>query len=289
MNNGLTGSIAAWPLTDVLAMLANGAQTGHLEVVAGQRTADVFIRDGAIVHAAEGALSGEEALLSLATWPEGTFTFRPKAETMLHTITRTATSLLDDCRRVAEEAQTIRAAIPSLDAVPRMATVPPEAPVTLRPHEWALLASLSNGLTVRELSGHLGQDEATILRVLYRLVEGKLVDFGGRANVTPIDRGQAGGASAQAAQPARPRVATVPPAFFDRLTSAAQAFLGPVTSLVIDEEMAGLETTRDTMTLPKASALVERVAMEMRDANDRGAFTRTMVAELRALNASAAA
>jgi DNA-binding response OmpR family regulator len=70
---GLTGAVDALGLVDLFQSLASWKRTGRVICEQQGKTAEVWVRDGEIVDAQSGPISGEAAFYRLLRWKGGTF------------------------------------------------------------------------------------------------------------------------------------------------------------------------------------------------------------------------
>lgn len=288
MAEGLTGSLAQWPLPDILNMLCSSRQAGRIELTDGPNRADVYIRDGAIVHAAAGVEVGEPVIATVMTWARGSFSFEPRVATSQVTVIRPLADVLEEAQREVQERERIRSVVASSGVVPRMA--PSIAgPVLIEPGDWRLLALCDGQASIHDLTDALRVDEWEITKQLYRLSGQSLVAFEEQAAQRPFVLPLvANPVQAQAAAPAptAPAESTAPKpiltaAFFRELTSSAAQSLGPIASVVVDDGVEVLGTTRDTFPREKATQLVEFVASEISDDGQRVKFQQNMMTWIR--------
>lgn len=76
----LSGSLCDWPLEDVIAMLAYSSSQGTLRLRSGDEEGIVVHRDGEILHATTGLVTGMKAISRLLLWREGSFVYRTAIE-----------------------------------------------------------------------------------------------------------------------------------------------------------------------------------------------------------------
>lgn len=317
MQSGLNGNLAAWPLTEMLSMLVAAKQTGSVVIADPARPGEIYLRDGALVHATCGNSDGEPALAALACRTEGAFAFTPKVEAPAMTIDRSSEEVLANCQRIAAEARSLLEAIPTLEVAIMPVLRAPAQPVSLQPSEWTVIARLRACLTAQEVAAQAGLDEFSIRRTLLRLTGAGLVEL-----KAPAELRAAAPAPAPVAQPAAPapqpvaqqqpaparepaapqppreapppamaedaaprggRGGAVPPSFIQALEAAAKEALGPVAPLVIEDELRELGAHRNALTAEQASTLTEHLANEIRDQRLRSNFQRAMLEQLRGI------
>lgn len=70
--HGIAGTFRDLSFPDLVQSLAGGRKSIRMSIDPGEgRHAELFIRDGRIVHASAGPLSGNDAVFELLRWPEG--------------------------------------------------------------------------------------------------------------------------------------------------------------------------------------------------------------------------
>jgi predicted regulator of Ras-like GTPase activity (Roadblock/LC7/MglB family) len=117
-SDGFEGGLAGLDLPALVQLNAMNRFSGCFRVSHGAHTGMIFFRDGDIVHAEEGARSGEEAFCEMVTWPGGRFSVEPNVVTARRTIHKTCHHLLLDAHRLIDERR-------SREGGP----VPPPAPI----------------------------------------------------------------------------------------------------------------------------------------------------------------
>ncbi len=263
MAEGLTGNLAQLPLRDILTMLSAGAQTGRLELASANERGDIYLRRGALVHAAAGPREGVEALTELLAWPGGAFRFQPQVMSAETTIDEPLEQLLADCARQASQREAILRVVPSAEAVPQLSQEAPANAVTLQPEEWRIVARVDGTATIASLANAMRTDEFALMEAFVPLVEAGLVKLDVPAKVAPMRQ-------------------YASPSFFVALTSAVAAAMGPLAEIIIDDAVEDLGGTRETFPRELVSALAERIGGEIRDPEKRLRFQQTMLASLRA-------
>jgi predicted regulator of Ras-like GTPase activity (Roadblock/LC7/MglB family) len=102
-SDGFEGGVAGLDLPALVQLNAMNRFSGCFRVSHGARTGMIFFRDGEIVHAEEGARSGEEAFCEMVTWPGGRFSVEPNVVTARRTIHKSCNHLLLDAHRIIDE------------------------------------------------------------------------------------------------------------------------------------------------------------------------------------------
>jgi hypothetical protein len=102
-SSGFEGEVSGLGLTDIIQMNARNAFSGSIRVQNGQLSGAVFFRDGDVVHAEQGPLTGEDAFAEIVSWQGGRFSVEPNVVTALRTINKRTEHLLLDAHRVFDE------------------------------------------------------------------------------------------------------------------------------------------------------------------------------------------
>jgi len=193
------GSIQELPVPDIIQLVSVSGKTGMFMLVRGPERGYIFLRNGRIVHAEIGSISGEEAVYALAIWSTGDFQFTPGKETEKLTIDKTNTSLLMEAARRLDEWKVLGRKIPGVDAVPVLKSRDQGAPVTLSPPEWNTVMRIDGRRTVEEVARAAGSNSFDTAKVLYGLVTADLVEM--RARPAEPVRAASTGAAAPAMTP----------------------------------------------------------------------------------------
>jgi len=102
--SGFKGAVAGLSLTDVIQLKGHNKYTGAISVEYGDSQGVIYFVDGEIIHAEQGAESGEQAIYEIIKWPGGTFNIHPEMTSNVCTIHyRTDFLLLEALRRLDEE------------------------------------------------------------------------------------------------------------------------------------------------------------------------------------------
>jgi hypothetical protein len=185
------GSIQELPVPDIIQLVSVSGKTGMFMLVRGTERGYIYLRNGRIVHAELGGLSGEEAVYALAIWSTGDFQFTPGKEIDSVTIEKTNTSLLMEAARRLDEWKVLGRKIPGVDAVPVLKPRELGEAVTLSPPEWNAVMRIDGRRTVEEVARATGSNSFDTAKVLYGLVTADLVEMRARPVETPRPPGAA--------------------------------------------------------------------------------------------------
>lgn len=171
------GSIQELPVPDIIQLVSVSGKTGMFMLMRGTERGCIYLRNGRIVHAEIGGVSGEEAVYALAIWATGDFQFTPGKESEATTIDKTNTSLLMEAARRLDEWKVLARKIPGVDHIPVLKPRELGEPVTLSPPEWNLVIRIDGRKTVEELARATSSNSFDTAKVLYGLVTSDLVDM----------------------------------------------------------------------------------------------------------------
>ncbi len=76
-DRSVAGTLTEIALVDLLQIFKMNRKTGVLSVKSDGQSGMVFIRDGTVINARLGKVSGPKAIFRLVTWQRGTFEFKP--------------------------------------------------------------------------------------------------------------------------------------------------------------------------------------------------------------------
>jgi hypothetical protein len=170
------GSLKEIPLPDIIQLVSVSGKSGVFLLERGEERGEIYIQDGAIVHAVYNALLGEEAIYALAIWADGEFHFQPGVEAEAHTITKSNTNLLMEAARRLDEWKILSRKIPSMDLVPALKVEEKwRKEVILSPQEWTLITRVDGRKTIEDLAAALAWSTFDVCKILYGLVTQGLV------------------------------------------------------------------------------------------------------------------
>ena len=206
------GSIQELPVPDIIQLVSVSGKTGMFMLVRGAERGYIYLRNGRIVHAELGGVTGEEAVYALAIWSTGDFQFTPGKDTEIVSIDKTNTSLLMEAARRLDEWKVLARKVPDVDHVPVLKPRNMGEPVTLSPPEWNLVIRIDGRKSVEELSRATSSNSFETAKVLYGLVTSDLVDMRPRDAHARAAALAASPSSASSASAAPPPPAPAPPA-----------------------------------------------------------------------------
>jgi uncharacterized protein DUF4388 len=179
------GSITELPVPDIIQLVSVSGKTGMFTLVRGSERGYIYLKNGQMVHAKLGDLTGEEAIYALAIWSSGDFQFTPSEEPDTVTIEKSNTSLLMEAARRLDEWKVLSRKIPGVDFVPTLVQRETPEPVTLSPVEWNVVMRIDGKKTIEELARVVALSSFETAKVLYGLITGGLVEMRSRDAARP--------------------------------------------------------------------------------------------------------
>jgi hypothetical protein len=175
----LSGSLKEFGLAGLLQVVENERKTGLLKVVNGERSGSIFVEEGKIVHASLGNLSGEEAFYRIAFWEDGQFSFHTGEAPTERTIFRANRAILLESACRADEWRRLTKRIPSVDEVPVIGSPKDAGRIHLNTMEWKVLSKINGSRSVKEIAELSEVTEHHAMKVIYDLLEAKVVTLQG--------------------------------------------------------------------------------------------------------------
>ena len=172
----LHGSLSELPLSDVIQLVSVSGKTGSFNIQRDEEHGRIYLRAGQIVDALVGSLRGERAVYEMATWSEGTCSFKPGDESDEVTIRISNASLMIEAARRLDEWRVLRRKIPSLELVPYF-TIREEGAdqVTLSPQEWILITRIDGELSIEQIAADLKWAPFEVSKLLFGMITNGLV------------------------------------------------------------------------------------------------------------------
>jgi hypothetical protein len=257
------GDLSQIKLVDVLRLLFSEGKTGKLILTKGNDAGEIYVENGAVTHASSKANSGEEALFTMMTWMIGKFNFAPGALPEEKSIDTGTDQLLEEGEKRIKEWEHIREVIPSMNVVFRLAGHKGPNDINLKSAEWNILTQVDAMRSVGKISNALNLDELDVAKTLYELCSAGLVEVVEKLETPPEKM--------------------MGREFFKKVDGELAKALGPIASVIVDDQIAEMGEQRDAFPQNKAAELVEAVSSEIADEGKRIRFQRSMLEVLRDL------
>ena len=253
----LSGRLDQLPLIDILKMLSSSQRTGKLRLTQGGREGEIFLEQGSLVHAATGAMIGEQAVYTMMSWLEGEFSFQPDQESPDESIELATEQILLEAARKTKEWKSIKDMIPSNDIVFKLSPSGSPETVSLEPAEWQVLAQVNGKRSVKDLTRLLDKNEFEVGKILFSLTKAGLLEVGERKERTPEE--------------------TLGESFFDTLQAEYTEIMGPLGPVIIEDEIQAMGEKRETFARNRGPQLVERLSAEIDHEGKKTEFQQVML------------
>jgi hypothetical protein len=181
------GSLAELPLTDILQLVAVSNKTGMLAMRNGEARGEIHVDRGQIVHAATGALGGEQAFYEMARWNAGEFDFTQDAPVAARTIEISNTNLMMEAARQIDEWKLLAKKIGSTRMVPVFAPRVASS-VSLSALEWSVVSRVDEHRNLEEIAAALGQSTFDVCKIVYGLLAAGTIALREDLRRLPIER-----------------------------------------------------------------------------------------------------
>jgi predicted regulator of Ras-like GTPase activity (Roadblock/LC7/MglB family) len=174
--DGFEGAVSGMSLADIIQIKGNNRDSGCMIVEHLGRSGMIFLREGEVVHAEQGALSGEEAFYAIMSWAGGRFRTEPKVATTSRSINQPLGFLILEAFRRLDESKVMTKPVQQVaessgkegagvnDISVKLKTIPEVEQALLMTKEGAVLDDSSheaeflgaNGLFISMFAGQLG-------------------------------------------------------------------------------------------------------------------------------------
>lgn len=145
----------------------------------------------------------------------------------------------------------------------RMSTGELAGEVNLKPEAWRVLAQINGVRSVKEIAQNLSMDETAAITIADALFKSRILE------VAPGS--------------APPSNQSVDADFFIEITRELAKAMGPLASIIIEDEIVALGEKADDFPRDKLADLVERVSEAIKDNTKRVNFQRLMLDAIRKL------
>ena len=103
----MQGNLQDMGVADLIQHNCQDQKTAKVVISNNKQKANIYFKDGAVVHATSGNLEGEEVIYELLKWQQGTFTLQTGQKAPTNSISKSWSGLLlEGARRIDEAANT---------------------------------------------------------------------------------------------------------------------------------------------------------------------------------------
>ncbi len=257
------GDLSQIRLFHILKLLVSEGKTGRLILTKGNESGEIYVENGDFTHASSGMNTGEDALFTMMTWMVGKFNFTPGLLPEEKSIETSTDQLLAEGQKRIKEWEYFREVIPSMEIVFKLTGHKGSNDIKIKSTEWNVLTQVDGMKSVREISKALNKDDIGVAKVLHDLFLAGLLEVVEKSKSPPEK--------------------VVGREFLKRVAEELAKALGPIASVIVDDQIAEMGQQRDAFPRNKASELVESVSSEITDEGKKIRFQRSMLEILRDL------
>lgn len=188
---GLTGHTKHLPVADLLQILSLNGKTGCLRLQnGGQGSGSIYFRDGKIIQADTGGVSGEKALFRIMMWSESKFFFEDLPERIPEVISGSTANVLMEGFAHWDE---LRELVQRMGPVKSRYRIPSQVAgfidqLELTPVQRDLLAHVRKGLRLKQILDALPHRDLEVHRALLDLMDKGFLEGSEEADTQPIRR-----------------------------------------------------------------------------------------------------
>ncbi len=241
-------------LLNILEQLTSQKIDGCLSVKTGTKIGEIYFKNGEVIHSTDGISSGETALKNILGWSGTAFNFNQSKETFLKSILRTTKYLLQDCRRRVSEWEEIKKVVTDFNNCYVISHESVAQDIKLQPEEWQIISFMDGNRTVGEIIEQVNKDDFTVCQIIHKLFIHNLIK--------KIEY---------------PSSVIVELSFFDLLEKELVRHLGPVATIIINDEIAKFKFKKTRFPIFKVTPLIEKLSLEIENLNHRSEFLKKMI------------
>lgn len=174
----LEGTLATFPLRELIEMVIYSSVTGVLEVQSGSDIGQIYFRDGRPYHAVAGEHSGIMAISAMFELQDAPFRFVSERVSVETTLWMDPWDMLEQALEQARQWQYVRRFIPSIEHVPHLIGTLAQSQVQIPETSWPVLAMIDGHRPITEISRQLNLVLLDTCLALAPMIEQKLVVIG---------------------------------------------------------------------------------------------------------------
>jgi len=258
MSETLKGNLSQLKLVDILKILCNSQRTGKLALQFKSESGDIYFVAGEIIHAKYNTISGTDAVFNLVGWNEGFFTFIPNISVKNRTIQEQAANIIRRCDTIDADWVEIRKVIPHTNLVFKMSTGTPSE-ISLNASEWNILRHINSIDSMFEISKKVDIPILDIAKAFYKLYKADLIEILGESVAKEEKR------------------IGIDPGIFRVIEKELAKIIGPMAPIELDDQIADMGESRDTLSKDKLPDLVEVLSGIINDPKKLIGFQKTML------------
>ena len=251
MSGTFWGDLSQVKLFDILKPLLTEKKTGRV-AIKGKENGEIFLNGGDVIHSRTDLFSGENAFFIIMGWKEGQVLFETEVQPKEKTIPITTEQLLLNWSSRKQEIEKIREVISSSNNLFHLPLQKDGKDKNISADQWNVIVLCSGMKTISEIAKILGWDEYKAMKIVYQLVQMRLLEKG-------EDHG-------------RTKKRLVRADFFIILERELKKVMGPVAPFIIDDKLVEFGENKESFPQERAYPFVETLSEEIPNPLKRSEF-----------------
>jgi hypothetical protein len=172
----LEGTLALFPLPELIEMVIYSSVTGVLNIYVGLELAGtLYFRDGVLYHVERDQAAGIQALAELLELNQANFAFVSDVTSETESLWGDLNQHLQSAGRLAARWRQLRAYVPSMDLIPLLLVDREAALRRIGPAHYAILPAIDGQANLRQIAASLGWAEIDLAEAIVQMsVDGML-------------------------------------------------------------------------------------------------------------------
>lgn len=173
---GLEADLSDFSVSQILFLMSAYKKTGRLSVSSIEKRGEIYLKDGAAVHASCGDIHGAEAIYNLCLLLTGKAKFETGVETTERSVSESAEKLIKEGDRRRVELTEVLGQLPPFETILVRTPKPPdESTITIRRSDWSVLALVNGKRNIKAIVDDSKMGMLDVLKTLSWLISKGLV------------------------------------------------------------------------------------------------------------------
>jgi hypothetical protein len=165
----LEGTLATFPLRELIDMVVYSSVTGVLNIYGQGETGRLYFRGSALYHASRGEAVGAAALAELFELSDGAFSFVSDATADASSLAGPVAADVRSAERLAARWRAVRPYVPRPDLVPRLIAPRDSAWRRVSPAYHPALTAIDGSMDLRQLAASLSWAEVDVAEAVAQM------------------------------------------------------------------------------------------------------------------------
>ncbi|NJN17985.1 MAG: DUF4388 domain-containing protein [Oscillochloris sp.] len=173
----LEGTLATFPLRELIDMIIYSSVTGALNMYAGERSGHLYFRDGHLYHVDFAEQIGTDGLADLLELSDGGFAFVSDQISSEESMWGDLDFHLQTAERLAMRWRQVRAYVPSMAFIPQVLLAPDQLQRRVSPLHLPFLEQLDGVKSLQSVATELGWSAIDVAEAAAQLVLDGVIDL----------------------------------------------------------------------------------------------------------------